>query len=94
MSTFQYSPTVCVNATLSVYSTFLSYSSLMWCAVVYRLHLCGPDSEVSFIILCHKAVLIMGHYPHWLPAPFHFIAEHLLQSYLFIASVTEEGNLA
>lgn len=39
--------------------------SLMWCAVVYRLHLCGPDNTVSLIILCQKRVLIMGCNPHW-----------------------------
>lgn len=46
-------------------SAVLFCSSLLWCAVVYRLHLCGPDNAVSLIILCQKTVLIMGHYPHW-----------------------------
>lgn len=44
-------------------SAVLFCSSLMWCVLVYRLHLCGPDNAVSLIILCRKTVLIMGHYP-------------------------------
>lgn len=63
-------------------SAVLLCSSLMWCVVVYRLHLCGPDNAVSLIILCQKTVLIMGHYPHRPPAPSQVVSQHLSQSYL------------
>lgn len=46
-------------------SAVLFLPSLLWCTVVYRLHLCGPDNAVSLIILCQKRALIMGRYPHW-----------------------------